>query len=190
MSELTLNSSELDQFKSGDQKVFKMIHDHFFDRLTNFADKKINDPDTARDIVNKQLTKLWTLRSGFDSVKSIKAFLYISTRNACFDHIKKRNTETRNQAAYSHINKAAEDPLSELELVKVHLSLFKSLDKVIEELPTQQRNVIKLIFENRSTQDIANILGITAKTVLNLKYEAIKQIQEKLLYMALIIYLL
>lgn len=41
----------------------------------------------VEEIVQDTLFKLWQRRNDFDNYQSVKAFLYISTKNACMDGI-------------------------------------------------------------------------------------------------------
>src|SRR5690349_13919793 len=64
------------------EKVFHL----FNPALCFFARRLVNDGAIAQDIVTDVFIKLWQKQSDFKTVYSVKAFLYISTRNACLNH--------------------------------------------------------------------------------------------------------
>jgi DNA-directed RNA polymerase specialized sigma24 family protein len=55
--------------------------------LQYFASQFLNDTDTAKDIVQETFILYWTIKDTLSpKPKSVKSFLYSSTRNACLNN--------------------------------------------------------------------------------------------------------
>lgn len=74
--------------RKGDRKSYETLYNEFYNRIRFFADQYVNDLDTAHELTIEVFIKLWQKRNDFDTVSNIKAFLFISTKNACLNHIK------------------------------------------------------------------------------------------------------
>src|ERR687895_165456 len=87
----------------GDWKSYTILYKQFYERIRFFADQYVNDLDTAHELTIEAFIKLWQKRSDFDSVNNIKAFLFITTKNACLNHIKhlKRRKLAHDQILYA-----------------------------------------------------------------------------------------
>jgi len=110
----------------------------------------------AEDIVLTSFYKLWRLIEGFDSLNDLRAFLYITVRNNCFDYLRHRrliltahkeillNSETYELSCQSFNESAA--LVSEL------------IRDCIDQLPEQAQRIFKMYyFDELSTAQIAFI---------------------------------
>jgi RNA polymerase sigma factor (sigma-70 family) len=82
-----LKQQQLPEF----EKVFHL----FNPALCFFARRLVNDNAIAQDIVTDVFVKLWQKQADFKTVYSVKAFLYISTRNACLNHNQQAQYQAR-----------------------------------------------------------------------------------------------
>jgi RNA polymerase sigma-70 factor (ECF subfamily) len=74
--------------KKGDKRSYETLYHEFYNRIRFFADQFVNDLDAAHEITIEAFIKLWQKRNDFETVYNIKAFLFITTKNACLNHIK------------------------------------------------------------------------------------------------------
>lgn len=72
---------------------FKKLFDSYFPSLCVFANKFVKDEDLSKDIVQEVFVKIWNKVDEFESEKSMKVYFYLSTKNACFDSLKRRRKE-------------------------------------------------------------------------------------------------
>lgn len=77
------------QLRSGNAQAFQYILDQFCPALCFFATRLTDDEVAAAGIVEEVIVKLWEARRRFYSLAAIRNFLYASTRNGCFNHVKK-----------------------------------------------------------------------------------------------------
>ncbi|MES2456790.1 MAG: sigma-70 family RNA polymerase sigma factor [Bacteroidota bacterium] len=73
--------------KQEDQRAFDQLFRKLYPALCFFAGRYVPVAAQAEEIVQDTLFKLWQRRNDFDNYQSVKAFLYISTKNACMDGI-------------------------------------------------------------------------------------------------------
>jgi RNA polymerase sigma-70 factor (family 1) len=74
--------------KKGERSSYETLYHEYYRRIRFFADQYVNDLDAAHELTIEAFIKLWQKRNDFDTVNNIKAFLFITTKNACLNHIK------------------------------------------------------------------------------------------------------
>lgn len=166
-------------FRGGEEKAFSFVFDMHYKSLCYFANPITQDVQQAEDIVSECFFKLWTRRDSFQTSQNIKAFLYISCRNACINHL--RNLKRRNAAQELY--------LSQLELAEdtvlyqlIEAEVLQVLTEEIEALPAKCRDVFKMIYiDNKKTDEIALLLDISVKTVRGHKARAIELLRTEML---------
>lgn len=143
----------------------------FFVSQVNFARKITGNEEDAKDIVQEIFLKIWNSNANFPNEIAFKSYLYISTRNACIDHLRrKRNIPAEIDVAVN-LEEEANEAMKE--------EAFRLLDKAIETLPPQTKKIIKLTLSGRSINEIADNLKITVNTVKTLKLRAYKTLRDK-----------
>lgn len=166
-------------FKQRDASAFAYLFKQYYHALCAFADKLVNDRQEAEDIVQDQLMKLWRKHADFDSLASIKSFLYISTRNACFNFLKHSKHVSAAQKELLYLTDS-----KELEVVHmmIHSEMLREVVKEIDVLPKAARRVFELSFFNGlDSKEIARELGLSIQTVYNEKARALQFIRTALL---------
>src|ERR1700730_598719 len=94
--------SLLESFNKNDLSAFRTLYDIYYLQLYNYAVKIINDPEQVEDIISESFVIIWQKRADFTSLKSIAAYLYTVTKNACFTYLKKtkKKMRTHQELAY------------------------------------------------------------------------------------------
>ncbi|WP_205513796.1 RNA polymerase sigma factor [Longitalea arenae] len=171
--------SLLQEFKRGDTHAFKTVYDMFFPSLCFFAKRLVDNEGEGEDIAADSFVKLLNRYDSFDSIANIKAFLYITTRNACLNYL--RHTQ-RQHSSKKELNRI-QDKIDQhaLSLI-VHAEVLREVEYEIEQLPNRCKEIFKLIYyERRSADDIAEMLGISINTVWVQRAKAIQLIRTNLL---------
>ncbi|THU40395.1 RNA polymerase sigma-70 factor [Niastella caeni] len=171
--------SLLQEFKSGNTHAFRAVYDMFFPSLCFFAKRLVDNDGEGEDIAADSFVKLLNRHDSFDTLPNIKAFLYITTRNACLNYL--RHTQ-RTHSSRRELNrlqdKADEHALSQI----VHAEVLREVEFEIEQLPNRCKEIFKLFYyERRSADDIAELLGISINTVWVQRAKAIQLIRTNLL---------
>jgi RNA polymerase sigma-70 factor (family 1) len=164
--------------KQGNQQAYDQIFRKFYPALCFFARRFVSVESTAEEIVQDVLFKLWQKHADFDTILSVKGFLYISTKNACFDRIKKEQRQQhRDHNWYLQYEKF--EPAVEQQII--HAEVLLEIQDAIELLPEQCRKIMKMSYEHgMSGKKIADELQITVSTVNNQKARGIALMRKML----------
>lgn len=172
----TYNEADLPaRIARGEEDAFRILFQKYFRPLCFFADSFVDDMESAKDIVQEVLYKLWDRRENFPTLDNIKAFLYISTKNTCINYLK---AEQRRTARHQEVMRLTEQDESFAEMLATKEELLKKIVEEIETLPDKYSNIIKLAFvEGLSHHQIAERLAIPAATVRKQKERGLKLLQ-------------
>lgn len=163
------------QLEKSNQKAFEDLYRLFFPRLYNFCMLYVHKKETAEEIVNDVIVKIWEKRETICTIENLETYLFVAVRNLSLNYLQK----------YSHLHIAIEpesglaevinlnSPEKELEWKEIR---FK-LNMAIEQMPDQQRTVFKLIKEEGfKYKQVAEILGLSPRTVETQLFRAIKKL--------------
>jgi RNA polymerase sigma-70 factor (ECF subfamily) len=132
----------------------------------------------AQDIVSEGFVKLWRLHANFKSLDNIRAFLFLTARNASVDHL--RLTQRRRSCHQEILHLMGQDDAIENDMIDA--AVFDEVSRQIEALPEKCREVFRLLFYHRmSTAETAKELNISARKVQNQKERAIRLLRSALL---------
>lgn len=147
----------------GDKKSYTILFNQYYERIRFFADKFVNDLELAHELTIEAFIKLWQKRKDFETVQNVQAFLYITTKHACLNHLKHLKVR---KAAHEEILYAAEkendqfvDEEMQMELVKLVMLESNSLTRTCSQ-------IIKLHYgEGLTYKEIAQQLQISVENV-------------------------
>jgi RNA polymerase sigma-70 factor (family 1) len=153
----------INSFKRGQTGALAHVFNLFYLPLCYFAETLTDNKGESEDIVQDSFIKLWKMHAGFDSLPSIKAFLYVTTRNACFDYLK--HTRRKN-ASHQELLYLAEEHEDYIQSKMIKAELLQRILEEVENLPPVRRKIFKMIFvEGLTNQEIAAKLNISVDTV-------------------------
>ena len=183
MQDPNKNRDRIERLKNGDPKALESFFLDYFKPLLHFARALIRDKCESEDIVVTTILKLWKLRTNFDTEQNIKAFLYISVRNACLNYLHKVK-KCRN--AYKAIH-YLEGPLTDTDLVRMpdpriigKEILIQLLNDAIAKLPPTMKAILESMMEGHSNKQISQKMKISEATIRVHKARAIKMIKMRL----------
>jgi RNA polymerase sigma-70 factor (family 1) len=166
-------------FQAGHEQAFKYVHDLYYAGLRFFAKRLLQNIHSAEDVVQEIFAKLWEMRASFESLNRIKAFLYISTRNACYNFLKRLQIVLKNHRDWSYT--WDEIDVDGTQVMVTRADLLNQLYITIEELPKECRRITRhSLIDGWSNQEIADRLGISIHTVKNQKARANYLLKKKL----------
>ncbi|MEO9475336.1 MAG: sigma-70 family RNA polymerase sigma factor [Cyclobacteriaceae bacterium] len=130
------------------------------DKMYRFALSILKEADTAQDVVQECLAKIWNKRTKLVEVQSPEAWAMRITRNQCYDWVK----TNRFTVLTDQDKERPADDQSDYELL--FSDHMKWLEKAIESLPVKQQEVYHLReIEELPYQDIADVLSISMSEV-------------------------
>lgn len=176
----TYNEADLlARVAKGEEEAFRMIFQQYFRPLCFFAQSIIEEMEPSRDLAQDALYKLWDRRLHFNTLGNIKAFLYITTKNACINYLK---AEQRRTARHQEVARQMEIDDGRIEVLITKEELLQQILLEVDSLPEKYGSVIKLAFmEGLSHQQISDRLSIPAATVRKQKERGLKLLQNTIL---------
>ena len=169
----------ISEFRRGKTRAFEQIFFKFHGAICYFAQEFINDPESAKDIVSEIFIKVWNLKHDFDSVRSIKAFLYISTKNACLNYLRRVKMMADHEKLV-----VQEQETADLGPAIMHrifdTEVLREVHFAIDGLPSQCKRVMKLTLQGLNTDDIASMMNLSSQTVRNTRVRATELLKKRL----------
>lgn len=152
-------------------EAVKELFNLLYKPLIYFAEKLVNNKQEAEDIVGTSFFKLTGRIEQFPSIRDVKAFLYITTRNECLDYLRRiaRTESSHEQLQYlmDYNDAQADDEM-------LRAKILQEVYNEIEQLPPQCRKIFKLIYtRGLTTREIADEMELSPQTVLNQKAKAL-----------------
>jgi RNA polymerase sigma factor (sigma-70 family) len=166
-----------DSFKSGNQEAFASIYRLHYQALYSYGKRFLVDDALVEDAVQDLFIILWRTRANLSSVTNIKYYLFRSLRR---DIHRISNKERRFEKADMETFLNSYDLLSEDRAFEEDEdTLAHKLSGVLQRLPKRQHEAILLrYYENFSVPEIADLMGISEKTVRNTLFNAIAQLRQ------------
>lgn len=167
------NSSDKDLtvlIKQSDLNALQVLYKRYFEAIYRFLCQRC-DEDLAKDLTQDIFLRLWETREKLNPEKPVKSFLYRLAVNISIDHFRKQK---RNVIPLSPQNEHSLTTENDDDLVI-------TIQNTIAELPEDLRITFNLNrFEGFKYREIADLLGISVKTVESRMSKALKILCEKL----------
>jgi RNA polymerase sigma-70 factor (family 1) len=168
-----LNPDIIIEFQKGDPHAFTIFFQLHYRPLCYFASQLVGDQQDAEDIVKDTYVKLWQKHTDFATPQNIKAFLYITTRNACLNFLRHLQVKesSRKELLYLEEEKGQELVINQM----IRAELMQEIYGEIEKLPEKRRMVFKLAYlEGMKNDEIAQQMNISIHTVKEHKGKALQ----------------
>ncbi|MDR0349085.1 MAG: RNA polymerase sigma-70 factor [Tannerella sp.] len=171
-----------------DETVFRQMFDDYYSDLCVYAGRFISDPDICEDMVQDVFCAIWINRKKIDFSIPIASYLLTSLRRHCLNYLRKQkryeaNPETiiENIPAYAESNE---------ELFMLH-ELEALFEETLASLPKAYRIAFEMSkFEDQSTSEIADVLGVSVRTVERYRNKALEILKTQLKdYLLLLLFL-
>jgi len=145
--------------------------------LTLYASRLLRDADAARDVVQDTFLKLCASESA--SIDGhLAEWLFTVCRNRALDVLRKEHRMT--QLRTEHVHRCLSPEPGPLDLA-LHHDLSSRVVELLETLPVNQREVVRLKFQNGfSYQEISRISGHSVSNVGYLIHAGIKALRVQL----------
>ena len=160
----------------GDNHAFDVLYRRYHEVLYVYSYKLLKDSDTAADIVQSVFIKLWEHSDYMPVEVNVKAYLYSMVRNKVINYIRDNRSRLIHNYCIVRENGLIEDA-DFLQSIEDAAEQDK-LKKAMEKLTVQQRKVIEYRLEGKSNAEIAELMGISKKTVENHLNLVLKEIRK------------
>jgi len=147
------------------------------DKLFRYALRFVKDSESAEDVVQDVMFKLWQKREESDQIENIEAWLMVLTRNRSLDILRKvKDNYVSMDEAYTVSDKS---PMA--DTLMENADLMSQLDSCLKQLPEKQQTIFHLReIEQMSYEEIAQMTGFNLDDVKVSLFRARKHIQRML----------
>lgn len=166
------------RIRQGDKEAFESVFKAYYRYLCAYANQILNDRDLSEEVVQEMFFQLWQKHNSFEISTSLKSYLFRATHNSCLNHLKHNKVK---EAYAQHIlyvkggaDAAEEDAGNSSELQN-------AIARAVDKLPPERKKVFLMIrYEERKYKEVAEILGLSVKTVENQMGKAMQFLRESL----------
>lgn len=167
-----------DRIRQDDSKAFESLYHLMYKRLYSVANLILEYKELNEEVLEEVFTSLWVNRHKTD-IGNVFTYLYVLTKNKAID-------TKRKEERWDYFT--LEDVHSELlynsvtpETTFVSKEEISMIHAIIKQLPEKRRNVFMLIkYHGLKNKEVAEILGLSIKTVDNHLATAIRDILKAL----------
>lgn len=165
-------------FSEGNRTAFRSIFELMEPRLYGFVFSYTKSGYITEEIVQEVFIKVWEQRGEIKLSGSFSAFLYTMARNRTLNYL--RNASQR-AAIRGELWKNVSTLQEDVETEVIFSEYCEIVDHIIDHLPRKKRSIyIMSRKEGKTNAEIADILGISPKTVKNHLWKTFETIKMQL----------
>lgn len=167
-------------FKRGERDAFETLLQQYYPLLLNYGVRFYRDKEFVKDSVHDLFVEIWNRREHLGDVVSVKSYLLQALRKNII-------RESSRLKWFREADKISDDLNFDVEFNietylidrEIETESLQKLQSELDKLTKRQREAIFLRFtQNLSYEEIANIMAINYRSVVNLIHEAIKAIRQ------------
>ena len=159
------------------QSEFLNVVMPFKDKLYRLSKRLLISAEEAEDATQEVLMKLWSKNSNIANYKNVEAFAMTMTKNFCLDRLKSKQSSN-----LKLVHSNYEDGNTSLQKQVEARDSISWVEKIMEELPEQQKLVLQLRdVEEYDFKEIADLLEMQPTAVRVALSRARKTVREKLM---------
>ena len=176
----------LEALVAGEDLALNELIQRHRDALYAFVFRYLRDETAARDVVQECFVRLYFKAASFNPQSTVKTWLYTIAANLCRDRLRwlgrRRNDVSldappRGGSGDTRPEQVDVSPLPSERTAQA--DRFATLQQAIDKLPHKLRLAVVLCsMEGKTHQEVADILGITPKTVELRVYHAKAKLRE------------
>ena len=178
MNHSNLESDVWDLFRQGSSDAFSKLYHQHFNGLYQYAQRMLGSADEAKDSVQDLFAILWEQRQQLPLVHSVKPYLFRALRNRLINQLQRQDRQKQHlyqlyteQAAFQF---AAQDFSPHQSITPEEVAI-----QILNQLPPRRREAIYLrYFRKLSYQEIALIMNLSQRAVINHNYKAFKALRK------------
>jgi RNA polymerase sigma factor (sigma-70 family) len=166
-------------FLSGDEQAFVCLYNKYIQTMFAYGQRYTTDRELLKDIIQDTFAKVYNEKNKLEHVKNIQSYLIASLKNSLINQQKKIQTHLRYIQSLD-LSETDEDT-GETRLIDKEYDSEKQhkIEKIMSVLSSRQKKVIYYRFiENKTIEEISNILSINYQSVQNIIQRSIKKAKD------------
>ena len=179
---MTTDSLDLNIVHRWDDSSLQLLYRHFYKALVAFAIQAVETQESAEEIVQDIFVKTWQKHNTFKSTATLKAYLYNGVRNECISHLRRQQTAQERirqfEKDYHQLQMGTEESMA--GSLPHREEAIRQLLLAIDSVPPKLRELFLLAIRGKSSEDIAQEMGITLQTVKKQRQRGLERLRKEL----------
>ena len=151
----------IDQINRKQMSAFRELFGSFYRYLVLYAMRYVRQQEVSEDIVQEVFIAIYEKSILKNYQGSLKAYLYTSVRNRCYNYLRDAKVEDRNMALYAEAAVYSDN----VDMIDRE-EILEKIREVLDELPEKCREVCLLRFvHGYKYSEISEQLGMNENTV-------------------------
>jgi RNA polymerase sigma-70 factor (ECF subfamily) len=143
----------------GDEGAFGELFKRYAKLLYSFLFRHTDNNQLADDLVQDIFTKIWLTRESLHEIDNFASYLFVLARNHALNIVKKRIADRKRELNWHEHLATREQDADDAPLLDL-------IDRAVEQLPEQQRNVwVMSRRQGKKYAEVADEMGISRETV-------------------------
>lgn len=165
-----------EQLRNGNEEALFSLMTLYYNDLFKYGLKFTAERNIAKDIIQQFILHIWANRTKFQVVENVDRYLFVAFKRFLIQELRKNS---RHNAIYVGASVDLDYPDVELMIIfQQNELLSKALSQAIEALPQRQKELLQLrYYEQMSFEEIAKKTSLSARTIYNNLYEALKKLR-------------
>jgi len=165
-----LPSDSINGLIIGDEETYIFLFREYYVPLCAYSRRYVGRKDIAEEIVSDTFLRIWETRQTLQINTSVKAYLFQAVCNNSLNYLRKLKKEevldkyfmgtSSENIGFASIS----DEIEEQSLTKENINA--KIEEAVNLLPEQQQKAFRLKrFEGKKNKEVAEIMGLSVKTV-------------------------
>lgn len=169
----------IEGLRSGRESAYRQLFDQFYQKLVVFANRYLEDQESARDVVQDLFVDLYETRHSLSIQTSLKSYLYSAVRNRCLNQVKHERVKQKHRnMSGSEANVSDPDLEEMMDAVELEAKIYE----IVSKLPEKCRQIYILSrVDGKRNKEIAKDLNLSIRTVETQISKALRSLKDSLL---------
>lgn len=165
-----------EKIRHNNQKAFDELFNKYYLKLCEYSYLVVKDKSIAEEVVADVFANIWIKRKRIKIKTRLSSYLYRSTKNTSITYLRKNKIKFE-PIPESHDFVAKQDSFPDSEILKIENKL--KIDNLLNILPERNKEIFVLHrFSGLKYIEIANVVGISVKTVEKHMSKSLKLLRE------------
>ena len=162
-----------------DQHAYSELFISFYTPLLRFTVSFVKLKEPAEEIVSDIFIGIWEKRKQLDAIANLKVYLYVAAKNRALNYLSRQRRHQVSALEDAEITVDLFYPNPEQLLITAEM--VRRVKEAVNQLPPQCRIIFKMVKEDElKYREVAEILGLSIKTVENQLAIALKKIDSSI----------
>lgn len=174
----------LQKLSEGSAESFNILYEKYWGKVYTSAIKRLRNHDQAQDITQDIFAALWLKRKELH-IDNLPAYLHVAVRNKILNLFEKEKHYVPFEQLITNNIQLYGEQADAVALRNEFLHAYKAL---VDSLPGERKKIFRFYYdEGLSTEEIANHLGLSRKTVQNQLGRAVTYLKANLSHLFFLI---